>query len=67
MYPLPQHPEQLLRLAQDRLDAAYSEAARARLARPLRRRLAHALRTLAARLEPDIMRDAEGPAALNRI
>lgn len=54
MYPHPQHPEQLLRLAQDRLDAAYSEAARARLAPPLRRRLAFALRTLAARLEPEL-------------
>lgn len=67
----PQHPQQLLRLAQDRLDAAHSEAARARLAPPLRRRLAAALRTLAARLEPDVTLDgvtlgAEQPA-LNHI
>ena len=50
----PQHPQQLLRLAQDRIDAAHSEAARARLVPPLRYRLAAALRTLAARLEPDM-------------
>ena len=53
----PQHPQQLLRVAQDRLDAAHSEAARARLVPPLRYRLAAALRTFAARLEPDVTLD----------
>ena len=53
----PQHPQQLLRIAQDRIDAAHSEAARARLVPPLRYRLAAALRTLAARFEPDVTLD----------
>ena len=53
----PQHPQQLLRIAQDRIDAAHSEAARARLVPPLRYRLAAALRVLAARLEPDVTLD----------
>ena len=53
----PQHPQQLLRIAQDRIDAAHSEAARARLVPPLRYRFAAALRTLAARLEPDVTLD----------
>lgn len=66
-----QHPQQLLRIAQDRIDAAHSEAARARLVPPLRYRLAAALRTLAARLEPDVTlddvtHDADQPA-LNHI
>ncbi len=59
----PQHPQQLLRIAQDRIDAAHSEAARARLVPPLRYRLAAALRTLAARLEPELARDSELLAA----
>lgn len=67
MYPHPHHPDQLLRLAQDRMDAAHSEAERARLAPPLRRRLAYALRAVAARLEPDLTLDHDQPAALNQI
>lgn len=66
MYPHPHHPDQLLRLAQDRMDAAHREAEGARLAPPLRLRLAYALRALAARLEPDVTLNDQ-PAALNRL
>lgn len=65
MYPYPNHPEQLLRLAQNRLDEAYLTAERARLAPSPRHRLASALRTLAARLEPDLTPAHDEPSVLN--